>query len=330
MSTADASRGDPAADLAVVWDALDALPPAAASPLLAATTVELAAVATDAAAGRGAGPGRGMRGRWLGPAALVAAALAAGIVAGRGPAPDPDLRILTELPVVQYLDLLREAGSRKFLEEMSRRQYPPPGRVLNRQPAETRELDRQKYDAAIAALRAGLAAGTDVATLGERREAVRALPAEERVELERAVESFGRLSAAERRTLADVARALTDPARADLREAAWQWRQWLLLARPEDRSDVVARGSDKRLEWLDWYARRPEGRGGERPPRGGADMRPRRPRPDLPAEPPGDGPAGVEPPPRRPWLDDRPPFRPPARPRPAPPADAAGTPAVPR
>jgi len=329
MIPEDASLNDPATDLAAVWDALDALPAAAASPLLAATTLELAAVATDEAAGHGGRPARGLLGRWLGPATLVAAALAAGIVAGRGTAPDPDLRILAGLPLVQHIDLLREAGSRKFLEEMARRQAPPPWRALVRQPMEARGADRQKFDAAVAALRAGLEAGTDPATLNARREAVRALPAEERVELDRAVEGFGRLSAAERRTLADVARAITDPGRADLREAAWRWKQWLLVARPEDRADIVAWGVDKRLEWLDWYERRPEGRGGERPPRGGLDPRPRRPRSEPSAAPAGDGLDRVDSPPRRPWPDDRPPFKPP-RPRPGPPGDAAETPAPPR
>ncbi len=107
----------PAADLGPMWDVLDALPRTTASATLAATTVELAAVA-GVRGSRGPSGVRRHIVRWLGPAATVAAALFTGIVAGRFTAPDPDLRILEHLPLVQHFDLLREAGSTKFLEEM--------------------------------------------------------------------------------------------------------------------------------------------------------------------------------------------------------------------
>lgn len=289
----DASQGgDPAAEFGEVWDLLDALPRGTASAALAATTVEMAAV--EVATPRpDAGAARLVRlGRRAGPLAAVAAALLAGVVAGRATAPDPDLEILDNLPLVRHIDLLREAGSTKFLEEMHRRRYQLPLRLMVRQGPGAREEEQRQVAAELAALAAELRA----ASAGDpprRREAVRALPVEERLELEKAAEQFMRLSATERRAVEAVAQALVDPARDDLREAAAMWRQWLLSARPEDRPGIVARGTDKRLEWLEWYATqaaRPEGRGGERPPRGPPPFRPNGRRPAFP-EPPAETPA---------------------------------------
>lgn len=322
----DDSRSAPAADLGPVWDALDALPRATASATLAATTVELAAVA---GARRTLGKTRGDRRimGWLGPVATVAAALLTGIVAGRITAPDPDVRILEHLPLVQHFDLLREAGSTKFLEEMQRRRYQLPPRLMVRKSPEMREEEQRQFEAAWADLRASFTVDQAVDRMAARRAGVRALPVEERVELERAAESFARLSAAERRALDSVARALVDPARPELREAAFAWHQWLLAARPEDRPAIVARSTDKRLEWLDWYAARFEGRGGDRPSRVGPDLQPRWPRADGTGGPPRGGPASA--PPHGPRREE-PPFRPEPRPRPAFPEDAARTPAPPR
>lgn len=322
MNAPQDPHADPATDLGPVWDVLDALPRATASATLAATTVELAAVAGDHRGGKSPAAGRGVV-RWLGPAAVVAAALVTGTVAGRITALDPDLRILENLPLVRHFDLLREAGSAKFLEEMHRRRYPLPLRGLVRQSPEVRGAEQRQFEADLADLRADFTAAPAADALSARRAAVQALPAEERVELERAAESFARLSAAERRALDAVARALVDPARQDLRDAAEAWHLWLLSARPEDRPDIVARGTDKRLEWLDWYAARFDGRGGDRPQRG-PEMRPRGPRGEGPGSPPRDGPAVEQKAPRGA------PFRPEGRPRPAFPADAAETPAAPR
>jgi hypothetical protein len=319
--------GDPAAEFGDVWELLDALPRGTASPALAATPVDMAAVEVASGGPPGTAAGRRARiGRWAGPLAAVAAALLAGVVAGRVTAPDPDLAILEHLPLVKHLDLLREAGSTKFLEEMHRRRYQLPVRLMVRQGPGAREEEQRQFTAEIADLAAELRVDPAGDPLPARREAVRALPVEERLELEKAVEQFMRMSATERRAVEAVARTLVDPAREDLREAAATWRQWLLSARPEDRPGVVARGTDKRLEWLDWYAAqaaRPEGRGGDRPPRG-PDGRPRWPRPD--GEPPRDGP-GFEPPPRGP--SGPPSFRPNGR-RPAPPEGPGETPTPPR
>ncbi|MFM7107714.1 MAG: hypothetical protein ACKOZU_03810 [Planctomycetaceae bacterium] len=310
-----AADATPAGALSDVWLMLDELPRGAASPALTATTIEMAAVAVDAA-GRKGRPGARA---WLAPAAAVVAALVAGVMAGRVTAPDPDRRLLEHLAVVRHLDLLREAGSVTFLEAAVGRGGPPLLLVLRQGPEAARQA-ATGFNAKLESLER-LARADDAA----RKEFVAGLAVEERAELERSLREFTALSGAERKTLAAVAEALVDPARDELRTAARDWHRWLASSRPEDRDDIIASNTDKRLEWIDWYASRAEGRGrpgqpdrpppdrppGRRPP-GGPDGRFRRPQP-----PRGETGEPREGPPRDAPQRERPP-------REGPPRDAPG------
>ena len=307
----DDGAAAPAEALSDVWVLLDELPRGTASAARMATTIEMAAVTGAAGAGN-ASLAAGAR-RWLGPGAVVTLALVAGAVAGRLTAPDPDRRLLEHLPLVRHLDVLREAGSVTFLEEVSGRGGPPLRLVLRQGPAAARQ-DATDFTAELDALARVLRAD-----VRERRRLVDELPVETRAELERSLRRFAALSGAERKTLAAVAEALVDPARADLKAAALDWHRWLASSRPEDREDIIASGTEKRLDWIDWYAARIEGRGrpgmperppGMRWPPGGEfprspDGRFRRPLPpprepgQPPSGPPGAGPS-PEPPPVRP------------------------------
>lgn len=306
--------GGPAAEFAEVWEMLDSLPRSAGGADLTATTLDLVAavVEQDGTARDSAGRAAEWR-HWLAPLAVVAAALAAGFAAGRTMAPDADEWVLRNLPLARHLDLVREAGSAKFLEEVARKRYPLPTRPGPR-PPEARQEEAREHQAALDRLRQELA-GSDApaADLAARRAAVMALPADEKVELEQAVAVLRRLSGAEQRMLAATAAALVDPARPELREAALTWHQWLTVIRPEDREGIVGAGTEKRLDWLDWYAGRGEGRPPQRPrewerdrrgpppeggPPRGPDGRPRWPPPPRGGPPgrgegeppPGDGP----------------------------------------
>lgn len=283
----------PAEVLSDVWMLLDELPRGTASPQLTATTLEMAAVtAAGAAASRSA-----VR-AWLLPGGIVAAALVAGLVAGRATAPDPDRRLLDSLPLARHLDLLREAGTVTFLEAAAGRGGPPL-RLALRQGPEAARQDAAEFAAALDALRRLVRADT-----AARRAFVADLPVEERAELDRALRACAALSAAERKTLAAVAAALDDPARPELRAAAIDWHRWLATIRPEEREDVIGANTDKRLDWLDWHAARIEGRGRQPPPDRppGTEGRFRRPPP-----PPRGGP---EPPEGRRPPDGPPPFKP--------------------
>lgn len=268
MSTAPNQSHDdaaaPADALGGVWELLDELPPTTASRALAATTVELVAAGTAARSRDGwlSWVERWFT-SWRGPAVIVGLALVAGLVAGRLTQPGLDGRLLDDLPLVQHLALVREAGSEKFLEAVAARDPGVPPRLVIRAGPEAAARAAATWRAELDSLASALADDRDppAERLQARRDQFAALSLEDKVELERAAHDFGRLSPNERQALAGVARALVDPTRPHLREAAIVWHQWLAAVRPEDRAEIIGAGTDKRLEWIDWYARRPEGFG---------------------------------------------------------------------
>lgn len=277
----------PAGDLGDVWHLLDALPPARARVDLAATTVDLVA-AKVAGIARAGDDGPIGTGRWLIPVAAALASLAAGFVAGRATAPDPDQWVLERLPVIEQLDFLREAGSRRFLDAMAERlsRNPELPRWLRAggDPQALREEARE-FDAALTKL-----AGEEVhgsrgrdATKA-RRAAVAALPAARKSELERDAETFRRLSNSDRQELTAVAEALADPTNGRLRDAARTWHVLLAAMNPVVRRTVIEMPIEERLEMLE----RPAGRFRD-------EFRERRPGPPgfrFP-QPPGSGPPGA-------------------------------------
>ena len=255
MTVAD--HGDvaasPAEALGEVWEVLDSLPRAATSPDLLATTVEMAAVSVPSTGPQGGGssPARFR----LTAVAVVLASLVAGLALGRATAPRAESVTLANLPIVQHVDLLRQLGSVGFLEEVARRDYSGPRRQPpTRSPEEVR-ADDEAFDAAIAALGSLDSAGPDAATLAERRQEVLALPETARRQLEKSAERFSRLSAADRRDMIALGRALGDPARGELVEAARLWHRWVQLRDPADRQDVVDLSTADRLECLDRWTR---------------------------------------------------------------------------
>lgn len=293
----DADATDPAEALADVWQMLDALPAAAASSDMMATTIEMAAVSmpegftamraensqismrtpsmntasmntanmSSASVTTASSSGRTVRGIersalgwWLPAAAVVLVSLIVGMAAGRATAPNPELGVLANLPIAQHVDLLREAGSVAFLEEVAKRGYPPPRRKpLAQTPADVR-ADAQEFDAAIEAIKsiaAVEAKGQSRSVLAARREQVLELPEWSRRQLEKSVESYQRLSAADRRELTSLGRALADPDRDSLVQAARLWHQWIELRDPADRRDVIDLNAADRLEWLDRWTR---------------------------------------------------------------------------
>jgi hypothetical protein len=270
----DGDATDPAMALADVWELLDVLPAATASPDMMATTIEVAAVSAGGmisrtgvgvSMDRGAMTGHGGRPapaaawpsvrQWLPGAALVFASLVTGIAMGRATAPTPELAILASLPVVQHLDLLREAGSVAFLEGVARGGYPPPRRPPPaHSKADVRE-DAQQFDAAIAALRQAGTVTANRETLAARREEVLQMPDAQRRQLERSAETFQRLPGGDRSELVALGRALADPGREQLLEAARLWHSWMQLRDPADRRDVIELSAKDRLEWLDRWTR---------------------------------------------------------------------------
>jgi len=276
--TGPADELAPAEVLGDVWPLLDEMPRAAASSRLTATTIEMAAVSVgNGASGRWASGGEPLHGEprhgeprhgeprhgeplhgslraWLVPVASVAAALAAGIMAGWMTAPSGGPP-LANLPLVQHLDLLQEAGSEAFLEQLAARRAESELRGIPRPGGEMARRAAEPFAAQIESLRASLRVDRG-RTAAERREWFESLPLDERHELEKSAAAYRTLSPTERELLAGVAAALVDPARPELREAAQAWHMWLAAVRPTDRPDIIGYGTDKRLAWIDWYATR--------------------------------------------------------------------------
>lgn len=256
---------DPAAALGEVWTLLDSLPAARVSTDLMATTVEMAAVplrpngrpspTPSVGPGTAVLPGGFALPQWLPAATIVLASLVGGLVVGRASAPNPDQTILQNLPCIEQFDLLREAGSVAFLEEVARRGYPAPRRPPPAQSSADVRAEMEQFDAAIAALRAAGVAATDRGTVADRRDQVLRMVDSRRRQLEKAVESYQRLAPSERRELLAVGRALADPKRQQLLEAARRWHQWVRMRDPADRRDIIELGTDDRLEWLDRWTR---------------------------------------------------------------------------
>jgi hypothetical protein len=297
----------PAGDLGDIWQMLDALPPAAASVDLAATTVDLVAAKVAGAARSREREPVGLGG-WLVRLAAVTAALAGGLVVGRATAPDPDRWVLDKLPVIEHLGLLREAGSIDFLEavaeRMSASQEPSRWLRYGRDPQALRDEARE-FDAALKQFEADATArarGTDL--LEARRKQVTKLPADKRAELERAAETFRGLSSLDRRELTAVAAALADPTNRRLRDAGRMWHVILAAMNPVFRRTVIEMPAADRIEMLerspgrtreDFRDRRPNGDGDERrPPFGPPGFRP----PPPPAAAPREAPAETPAPPR--------------------------------
>ncbi len=234
------------------WRMLDLLPKGEAHPGLAATTIEMSAVTT--AGGRE--PRRSEAARWRRraiAAAVLAASLAAGFVAGsrvnRGP--DDPLAIA----VGRHMAVLAEAGSVDFLRALSARDIPPPRRPGGPRSEADDAVSLEPYpalDAAIADFRAALAGSP---------------PRDPRRD-EQALRAAGSIPPGGFQAAMATARALAAPGAEPLVEAARRWHQWVLASDPVERRIVPTLGTKERLEWLARRNRpwRPPGFRGPFPP----------------------------------------------------------------
>lgn len=279
-----------------VRDILDVLDASMAAPGLASTTIEMAAVS------RSTGPGVPApllsRGRpWWMATACVLATLAAGYAAGRALAPDPDGPVLQYLPVVEHLDVLQEAGSVGFLEDITSRHVPEPRAFPFSRPADPAAPEEvadvwEQLEAAIEDLRAGpFGPETPPASLADRRDHIEDMDEESLRQIADRATVFRALSRADRHDVIELARALgeSDDERVEaLAGAARLWHRWVAWSDPADRQAVVALDREGRVEWLERRMRAP-GRFPRTPGRGFGG--PRGPGPAM--EPPPEGRPGT-------------------------------------
>lgn len=282
-AVAEARRPAEAESLARAWSLLEILPRHECPPSLASTTLEM--VAFSAIAGREGSRLRGLMpiARMAAAAGAILVALAAGYAAGLATRGDADGVGMGMVPVAVHLGVLREAGSVAFLEALAGRDMPRlPERFgvgMNRPYPEL----QQAVDAFIAAgfaeqepasgaeapsLQPGdhePAPAADAAPPLDRMPRVRLggsgwkemksqlaeLSPKERREVGDAIAAFDRLPPGERRSLVELARALADPSRVELREAARLWHALVQFADPVDRRGLLELDARERLEWID-------------------------------------------------------------------------------
>ena len=312
-ATDDPLTDDPLGDVCLL---LDPLRTSSAPASLTSTTIEMVAVTSTGGSGATRPRQRSTRRPpWLLPLSGVLGCFLLGLALGRATTADPDEAILQYLPVVQHLDVLREAGSVAFLDAVAERDYSAPRRFPfgmgmgrppgGRPPGEgTGGPDGgdagdgeaiepwPQLEETIAGLRDDRPFGreTPAQLMAGRREEVEDLDDDSLRRLADAATAFEALPRAVREDVIRLARALSesDEDTVDrLRSPARLWHQWLAWRDPADRRKVVELAQDERLEWLDRYARppvRPTGRGfpgwpfpadGNRGERGGGFRGPR-------------------------------------------------------
>jgi len=98
-----------------VWEALELLPRGAADAKSARETVELVAQAAHEDLLRQTAARPRLSPKWLAFGIALALVLLAGWALGRRVWPDPNQRLLKELPIVQHFDEYRSAGNIEFL-----------------------------------------------------------------------------------------------------------------------------------------------------------------------------------------------------------------------
>ena len=316
-----APTGEPADALAGVWDLLDALPRSAGLSSMTSTTIDMVAARVKEEPRASESVLKWWRLKWIVSAAIVIGGLVLGVVAGRATMPESDTRALEYLPLVQHFDLLKEAGSIQFLEDVAKGHYPPPRRFPlarhNRpddspdgSPSEKNANGYRQLDAARAALQSQpFGSKTTAQALAQRREAVISLSDADRESLADAVDAFQKLSLTRRRDMIALAGAIgdwrTDRFQSEsLLAAARLWHQWVESRDPAERKAVIDLDGAERLEWLDHYARA----NGQPPREWDRNRKPRRPpRYDGPGGSGGSGgPPRPDPPPFRPGGQGRP------------------------
>lgn len=197
------------------WDALDALPTATVDDGFARTTIELACVAAEADLSEHTAVARAAkrsRLKWL--AASGIAAIAIGFLGGHLLIPNRNSALLSDLPAIQQLNVLKSVDSVEFLRQLSA--AVPLEQLMNDKPAFSRGLADLKQ--------------ANSKSLEARREWIEGLQPDQKAVLEERAHTFDDLGPSSeeqqrmRRVMDDIRK---DPDAAKLQETLIAYGQWL-------------------------------------------------------------------------------------------------------
>ncbi len=234
LSTDDTAR-DELRRLEKVWDVLDGLPRSQVNETFARTTVEMVALAAekDLKQEHAARPRRQIQ-TWL---AASVAVLLAGVVGFAGAAlffPDRNGALLRDLPVIENFEMLQKAENVAFLKRLAE---------------EGAFLSESDLNGTASVAAADTAIETKIpAAMDGRRSWVEQLGESDRDHLQRMQDRFAVLSPEEQNRLRELQGQLESSA--ELRRVLHHYYEWLKNLDPAQRADVLALGSDKRIDGI--------------------------------------------------------------------------------
>ncbi len=231
-------------ELAQSWDLLDYLPGATADETFARTTVEMVAVAAEHELSEKstAQAGRKTR-RYVAGIAAVAAAIVIGFFATKLVWSNPNDELLRDLPVIENVDLYRQAGDIDFVRQLGdENQFSDEAEAAREEMASPGE----KPPSSTAGARAAVA--VTPASFDDRREWLRSLAAADKEDLNQKFDKFLSLSADEQGRLRRLdAELAADPHSDRLRRVLGRYYEWLKTLSAAERADLLALGSLDRV-----------------------------------------------------------------------------------
>jgi hypothetical protein len=235
---ADADYRQQLRELDQAWEALDALPKSIVNDNFAHTTIEMVNLVAerDLADVKGKTAAASRRRFWGLSAAVLAAALG-GFVAARALLPNPNDKLLADLPVIQQFDLLSQIDDIEFLRGLPA--------VL---PIEQLAHDEASLERQLAAIHAA-----SVRDPQARREWLANLRPEEKASLQGQAKRFSELehNSAEQQWLRELEREISTAGDAgELRKTLLVYGRWLAQQLPGDQEDLRVLPTDKRLKLI--------------------------------------------------------------------------------
>jgi hypothetical protein len=230
------------------WRLLDGLPRASVDEKFTKTTLEMVALSAteDAEAALRGLPARQRRQRLTGLISM-AAALLVGFAIGHQVWPDPNQKLLADLPVLENLDLYYQVDDIEFLRLLDREHVFEESEGDSSSPAEA--APKPAAEPASGNVPSGDLAGSDSAS---RRARIEGLDAGKQQDLLRKFERFEALSPAEQQRLRDLQAQITaDPNSQKLLLVLERYHEWLKTITTPQRAKLAELPAKQRVDQIE-------------------------------------------------------------------------------